>query len=199
VIPDILWRMPDERVYLTFDDGPDERVTPALLDLLDQHELKATFFVVGSKAERLPGIVARMRGDGHAIGNHSFTHAKLLWRTGDFVRAEVARTSETIRRITGQAPALFRPPFGRFGVAALRAAEAEHLQLVLWNASTRDYRKNATPERIQRRLRRQARPGAIILLHDGHRNSQNTLAALRRTLAELPESAVQFAALPENR
>ena len=144
MIPDILWRMRDERVYLTFDDGPDESVTPALLALLDHHELKATFFVVGNKAERLPGLVARMHAAGHAVGNHSFTHAKLLWRAAADVRREIAGASEVIRQITGQAPALFRPPFGRFVLAALRAVQAARTKLVLCNVSTRDYPKNAS-------------------------------------------------------
>ncbi len=197
MIPEVLWHMPGNQVYLTFDDGPDAEITPALLDLLDRHQIKATFFVIGRKAENHPEIIARMQAAGHSIGNHTFDHLQLICRHRQTIQKQLQQTDAIIRQITGRSPTYFRPPFGRFGMNALAEIKAAHYKLALWNASTRDYKKSSTAAVIQRRLQSVAGKGKIILLHDGHPNSRTMLTGLGQFLDSCKLPKITFAALPE--
>jgi peptidoglycan/xylan/chitin deacetylase (PgdA/CDA1 family) len=190
--------MPDDRVYLTFDDGPDEQITPALLALLREHDLSATFFVVGEKVERHPEVVRQLFEAGHVIGNHSYHHPRLLGKNKDFIRAEVLNTDAVIAKIIGKIPILFRPPYGRFGSDLLSVLNDTGHKMILWSASTKDYKSDATPVTIANTLLKQTKPGKIILLHDGHANSTATLDALRSALGDLIARGMKFAAIPES-
>ena len=106
-------RRAGRRVALTFDDGPDPQRTPAVLDLLARQGVRATFFVVGARAEAHPELVRRMVAEGHVVGNHSYTHSwRFPLRSLGRTMEELCRTGEVLHRITGRQPRLFRPPFG---------------------------------------------------------------------------------------
>ncbi len=192
----LLFRMSDEKIYLTFDDGPEPETTPRLLDLLKANGAKATFFVVGKKAKANPQLVQRMFAEGHTVGNHSYSHSVLMLKPLRQLRLEITQTDEIIQQATGFRPELFRPPHGRFGPGLWRILGEMKRTLALWSASTGDYRKNATASMIQRRLQSKSRPGAIILLHDGHRNGPSMLKALRLFFRESPTQGLTLAALP---
>ncbi|MFQ5676625.1 MAG: polysaccharide deacetylase family protein [bacterium] len=194
--PTILWRISDDRVYLTFDDGPDRDMTPKLLSLLDNHSIQATFFLIGSKAERFPKIVRQIYENGHTIGNHTYTHAPLIFKSREKILTEIRSTENIVHRITGCRPRLFRPPHGRFGMGLLAALRDTEYKIVLWNASSQDYKVDATPERIQRRLYQTIKPGKTVLLHDGHKKSPCMLAALTEILNELSKNNLRFSAIP---
>lgn len=162
---------------LTFDDGPNATWTPRLLDILAQHDVRATFFLLGSRAVEQPELVRRIAAARHAIGNHSWSHPKLSRTPASRVREELRRTQEVLQRIVGTQVRLFRPPYGARRPAVFRIARDLGLEPVLWNAMTSDW-SNPSAERIAERLARKIdgleRHGraANIVLHDGgHRDA----------------------------
>ncbi len=132
---------------LTFDDGPNATWTPRLLEILARHEVRATFFLLGSRAEGEPELVRRIAAAGHLIGNHSWSHPNLARSSSSRVREELERTNETLEQITGAPVKFFRPPFGARRPAVLRIARELGLTPVLWNAMTSDW-SEPSAERI---------------------------------------------------
>ena len=195
LLPKIIRSMPDENIYLTFDDGPDENITPRLLELLSKHKIKATFFMVGQKAERYPEIVLQIHKNGHAIGNHSYTHPHLIFKSKESIEEEIKRTDEAVFEITGKRPTLFRPPHGQFGFAVLSILKSTNHRMVLWSASSQDYKVKTSTEKIQARMKKYVRPGKIVLMHDGHLQSQHMLEALKNSLDRFKEKNLKFSAL----
>lgn len=153
------------RVYLTFDDGPDAIWTPRVLECLSHAEAHATFFVVGTYAQRHPELVRRIVGEGHAIGNHTHSHAH-PWRLRERrARAEVRDGTSVISDILGFAPKYFRPPHGARRRCMIEEARSLEQELVMWDASAIDWGWLGSSKRIAKRLAR-ARDGNIILMHD---------------------------------
>ncbi|MCG8607888.1 polysaccharide deacetylase family protein [bacterium] len=198
LLPQITWRAPDAKVYLTFDDGPDEKITPRLLDLLTDLEIKATFFLIGEKISQSRSISERIIRCGHTLGNHSYHHSRLLGQPAQIVRRELAMTDEIFETIIGEKSVYFRPPYGHFGINVLRVLKQTGHQLILWSASLKDYKPGTCSRRIRRRLLDVAEPGKILLLHDGHPNSAETLNALEGSLPVLKKRGLVFSALPQN-
>lgn len=152
------------RAALTFDDGPSES-TPLVLEILKKHNIRATFFMCGKNAGRLPHIARAVAEAGHEIGNHSDTHPRFDFCSSEFIYRELASAQETISRATGVTPRLFRAPYGVrwFGVG--KAQERLNLTGVMWTLIGRDWK---WPERrISNLLVSRSRPGDIICLHDG--------------------------------
>jgi len=173
-------------VSLTFDDGPHPEFTPQLLDNLATVDIKATFFIVGQKAEKYPDIVKRIASDGHEIGNHTWTHSEPRQTSTKTFRDEVARTNELIFELTCQHCRLTRPPKGELSPGKILALLKQRQTIVLWNQDARDYRmeswsdmetwcQNFTPEH-----------GDIVLMHDNHRFAV-TAAALAGSLPNMSD------------
>lgn len=182
-------RRPGE-LALTFDDGPNPAGSPQLLEILAAHEIRATFFLLGSRAQAESALVRRIAAAGHLIGNHSWSHPNLALTARSRIREELARTRETLEQITGAPVRFFRPPFGARRPAALGEARELGMVPVLWNAMTADW-KDPFGERIAAHLAvkidRLERRGwaANIVLHDGghldpraHRGPSLTAAGL---------------------
>lgn len=152
-------------VALTFDDGPDIRVTPLLLDLLDEQGVKATFFLVGEKIEKYPEIVRRILDEGHAVGNHSCCHDPLLmFRSRARIRDEIVKVNEILAPF-GVRPRLFRPPAGVTGPRLKPVLEELEMTCVNFSLRARDF-GNRRQVSIARVLGRSLSEGDIILLHD---------------------------------
>jgi peptidoglycan/xylan/chitin deacetylase (PgdA/CDA1 family) len=159
---------PQKRVALTFDDGPDARSTPALLELLEKSGVQAAFFCVGKRVAEQPELAARIVREGHLLENHSYTHSNLTnFFTVARLQEELARTQSLIQEKTGVAPRMFRPPIGLSNPRTFRAAHALGLTVVGWSIRSLDT-KIADPKRVVARVTRRLAPGAIILLHDGN-------------------------------
>jgi peptidoglycan-N-acetylglucosamine deacetylase len=158
---------------LTFDDGPNDNATDALLDLLARHDTRATFFVIGNFVRQRPKIVQRVHGAGHLIGNHTQTHPWLHLKPERVIREELRTCSEAIEDAIGAPVRYFRPPHGARRPAVLRIARELGMKTVQWNAMGHDWQP-ISPDRMldhieQGRARARSRSrGANILLHDGH-------------------------------
>jgi peptidoglycan/xylan/chitin deacetylase (PgdA/CDA1 family) len=161
-----------QEVALTFDDGPNDPYTGQLLDLLARHQVRATFFLIGSYVRRRPEIVRAIHQGGHLLGNHTMTHPSLLWEPPARVREELAACSAAIEDVTGESVKWFRPPFGARRPDVLRTAAELDLTPVMWNLTAHDW--DATdPQELAARVERgmdenqRRHRSSNILLHDG--------------------------------
>jgi peptidoglycan/xylan/chitin deacetylase (PgdA/CDA1 family) len=164
-------RVPGE-VALTFDDGPNPAYTPRLLDILAVHDVRATFFLLGSHAQSEPGLVRRIAAAGHLIGNHSWSHPNLALTASNRIGAELSATSDALEQIAGVPVKFFRPPFGARRPAVLRIARELSMVPVLWNAMTSDWSEHSAgriTRRLAEKIDRLTSEGsaANVVLHDG--------------------------------
>ena len=152
-------------IALTFDDGPEGDATGALMDLLKRYNAPATFFCIGRNVVKNKPLVSRMHAEGHLVGNHSFTHHRWfdLFAPGKMA-AEIMATNREIERITGQAPLLFRPPYGVTNPSLAKALAMTGMTSVGWSLRSFDTIKDG--ERVLRKLKRKTRPGDVVLFHD---------------------------------
>jgi peptidoglycan/xylan/chitin deacetylase (PgdA/CDA1 family) len=190
------------RVALSFDDGPDPVVTPAVLDALAVHGARATFFAIGRSLDAYPQLARRVVAEGHEIGNHSWKHSP--WESfsmpGEQI-AEIERGERAIAAITGSgASPLYRAPHGVKSPPFVMAARAKQLKMVAWSLHSRDT-FFADPARIAARVLRRVRPGDIVVMHDGHerpgRHRSRCAAAVPLILAGLRERELECVTISE--
>ena len=154
-------------VVLTFDDGPDPVHTREVLDVLDRHQAKATFFVIGKKAEQHTDLVEEIVRRGHAVGVHGFAHDRLFSLRGSKrVKDDLERAVRVLEKITGTTPTLFRPPIGHTNPTIARVADLLDLTMVGWSVRARDGLAGTTADDVLARISRGLEDGAIVLLHD---------------------------------
>jgi len=173
-------------VLLTFDDGPDPTVTPAVLERLAAHDVHAVFFIAGEYVSRAPHLLERIVEGGHVIGNHGYTHVHNGSVRFLSLRRDLLRCQATIADHTGRRPSLFRPPFGRVSAASLLMSRSLGLRTLAWSLDPRDW-ACSTPEDAEASaaaLLAGVRARDIILLHDDH---PHILAILDRVLPALRE------------
>ncbi|MFB7381627.1 polysaccharide deacetylase family protein [Kitasatospora purpeofusca] len=186
----------DRRVVaLTIDDGPDPRHTPTVLSLLEQHGIRATFFLIGENAVEHPDLVREIAARGHHIANHTWTHPDLRHLSEAKVREELERTSELLHRTTGKAPTWFRAPGGDWSPASLKVSAELGMRPMAWSVDPRDWARPGTVV-ITDRILKDVRPGAIVLNHDGGGDRSQTVAALKAYLPVLIDSGYHFTAPP---
>lgn len=153
-------------VAITFDDGPHPIWTPAILDVLAEHEVPAAFFMVGAHVEKYPDVANRVVQEGHEVGNHTFDHVNIPSTRLSLLSAQMLKTTMVIMDITGQYPKYLRPPRGMYDSRVRRLAELLGQPIVLWTISAQDWRPGANSGTIERRIVQQVRPGDILLFHD---------------------------------
>ena len=177
-------RMDAPGVALTFDDGPHPEGTPAILELLDAADAKATFFLVGEQVERYPGVAAEIARRGHLVGIHCHRH-RVQVRLGEAaIRDDLERARAAIHSRVESELRLHRPPLGIYSRAGLRLVREQGLDPLLWSRWGKDWRKRTTPERIARRAAGNLRDGDVVLLHDADHYSARD--SWRRTARALP-------------
>ncbi len=172
-------------VALTFDDGPDPEHTREVLDVLAKHDAKATFFVIGHKAEKYPELVREIVARGHTVGVHGFAHDRLFSLRGSRrVRKDLERAIRALEIITDRTPTLFRPPIGHTNPTIARIADQLELTMVGWSVRARDGLASATPKDVVARIARGLEDGAIVLLHDASERGNRKPAGVT-ALAEI--------------
>jgi peptidoglycan-N-acetylglucosamine deacetylase len=189
----------EKKVALTFDDGPDTRFTPRVLDALKTNQVKATFFLLGSKASSHPDIVRRIVREGHVIGNHSYSHANLPKLTADSFQNQIERSESVLQGLTGYAPKLIRPPYGAINEEQVKWMADHHYLIVNWNVDSLDW-KSLKSDQVLQNIMQQTKPGSIILQHSGGADSQDlsgTVQALGPLISKLKAAGYSFVTVPE--
>lgn len=187
-----------DRIYLTFDDGPDPEWTPRVLDALAAAQVKATFFAIGEQAQRAPEVMRRIQAGGHAIGNHTFSHRHPWFMSQRTARAQVRDGANALSDVLGAAPKFYRPPHGRERACMSDEAHRCGEQVVLWDISAVDWGPLGTAERIGKRLS-MITGGDVVLLHDGrnqHNRPDQMLQVLPALLNRLSSRGLQAELLP---
>jgi peptidoglycan/xylan/chitin deacetylase (PgdA/CDA1 family) len=184
---DTLCKGADDRrcVSLTFDDGPDEVMTPKVLDVLKENGIKATFFIIGSKAEKHPELISRIVEEGHIVGGHSWAHkSNFPIQSSNEICHELLKSENMICGITGKSMRLFRPPFGVTNPLISDAVEANGYITVGWSIRSLDTDSDKDRNIILERIVKRLHNGAVILLHDRCACSDELLRMLITALRE---------------
>ena len=199
-VPDYIqkiWRTPiwrinpaEKSVYLTFDDGPNPKVTPLVLDILDKFGVKATFFWVGENVKKYPEVFREVKRRGHTVGNHTFNHLKgYKSSTQDYVK-NVWKADEYVHSN------LFRPPHGRIKLSQIRTLKKD-FKIIMWDFITYDFDSKVTPDAILKEVKKRTRNGSIVIFHDSLKAEKNMLAALPKALEFWKEEGYEICSLVE--
>ncbi|ANS75426.1 xylanase deacetylase [Paenibacillus yonginensis] len=187
----------ENEIALTFDDGPDPVYTPQLLELLKRYDAKATFFVVGSSAEKHPELIQRVHEEGHLLGIHNYKHKTNWLMRPKTVTKHIAMTAKVIKEATGQDAHYYRPPWGIVNLFDYTKQRNDY-QLVLWSAIFRDWRVNVGADRLTEKMLKKLRGGEVFLLHDcggtfgaNPTAPQEMLTALERVLDEAQRRGIR--------
>ena len=200
--PGYCWQLPPtpdhaaKPIYLTFDDGPVPGPTEFVLDVLASYRAKATFFAVGDNVRRYPTLARRVVAEGHVLANHTQHHKKGWQMTTEAYLQEVERCRQTLQAETGQAPALFRPPYGRITPAQGRALRAQGYQVVMWSVLSADYDAGLSPGRCLVETYRRCQAGSVVVFHDSLKAAPRMEKVLPALLEVLQGEGYTIAALP---
>lgn len=189
---DLLWSIDQTQnvVYLTFDDGPTQEITPKILDILDAYNAKATFFCIGGNVKSNPSVYAEILRRGHRTGNHTWNHMN-GWEYSDFsYYRNIIECSELVHS------SLFRPPYGRIKRSQVHALKHKYT-IVMWDVLSGDWSASVSPEKCLFNVIHNTRSGSIIVFHDSEKASKNMLYALPKALKYLSEKGFSFHALPD--
>ena len=189
-----------KQLALTYDDGPNDPHTLRLLETLARHDVHATFFLIGRYVRQRPDLVREIVRAGHIVGNHTFTHPLLTFKSNSETRKELAACRAALEDAIGQPSNLFRPPFGGRRPATLRIARELGLEPVMWNVTGYDW--TAPPAAvIEKKVTSQIRGGDVILLHDGGHKQMGadraqTVLATDHLIARYKSEAYEFVTIP---
>lgn len=189
----------DMRVALTFDDGPDRRFTPQVLDVLKKHDVKATFFLMGSRIKALPDVTRRIDQEGHSIGNHTYWHPKLYRESTDRMKWEVTETDDILNEVIGYRPKLFRAPYGGLNEELVENMAEMDLTVVGWSVDSLDWMQ-LDAEEVQKNVLSNTQPGSIILMHSGGHWTQDltgTVKSLDQIILKLKQDGIKFVTVSE--
>jgi len=188
-------------VSLTFDDGPDPERTPAVLASLQKHNVHATFFVVGYRAEKYPELLKQIAAQGHEIANHSYSHSYANFKLNktEIFKEEIDKTDAIIQHLTSQTSVLFRPPGGYLSDNLVLYTKQQQLPIAYWTwqQDSKDWKVGNSGTAIANYIIKNIQPGQIILLHDGAENGLQTAAAVDILLTKLCAEGYQFVSMSE--
>ncbi|HLW02853.1 MAG TPA: polysaccharide deacetylase family protein [Ktedonobacterales bacterium] len=183
-------------IALTFDDGPAQGYTEAVLGVLKQFHIHATFFMLGIWVQTYPNLAREVVADGHAIGDHTWNHPDLTRLSPDQARQQIIDARNTIQKVTGITPTLFRPPYGSYNRPILDIAHSLKLSTILWNVDPRDWSRPGVGA-ITNNILTFTQNGSIILMHDGGGDRSQTVAALTTVIETLLARGFTFVTIPE--
>jgi peptidoglycan-N-acetylglucosamine deacetylase len=182
-------------VHLTFDDGPNSTFTPQILDLLARYDAQAVFFAIGQQIGGGRAVIDRMVADGHRLGNHSWSHPSLAELSRPAFDQEIGRTQQAIAAATGAGASCLRPPYGAMSSQTRAWAAEVGLEVVLWDIDLQDWARPGVAS-IVGSVVDYARPGDVVLFHDGGGNREQTVAAMEQILAQLSDRGFAFTIAP---
>ncbi len=186
----------DKRIALTFDDGPHYKYTAEILDILAEHDVRATFFVVGSLAEKYPELILRELSEGHEIASHTWSHPHLNMISKAALENELTVTEEFLYELAEYRPRLFRPPEGKCPENVLRVAGEMDYEVILWTVDTLDW-AHTPSDTISQNVLDNTESGSIILCHDFVGGESPTPDALRKFIPELKRNGYKFVTVSE--
>lgn len=190
--PRLIWRIPtsQNKIYLTFDDGPVSGPTDFVLDQLKTFKAKSTFFCIGNNVSKNPVLFDQIRIQGHTVGNHTYNHVK-GWNTSD--EKYLADVERCQKEINGSN--LFRPPYGR--ITRNQIKQLHHFKIVMWDVLSYDYSQSISKERCLNGVLKATRPGSIIVFHDSYKAENNLKHTLPRVLDHFSGKGFEFESLSE--
>ncbi len=187
------------QIALTFDDGPDDTYTPAVLDILAEHDVRATFFLIGSRVEEMPEMARRVVEEGHALGHHGYHHVRYSALSRAQIHTDLTRGDDAFYRATGQRTRIFRPPYGSMDPASVRAVIDRGYRVILWSIDSRDW-QGPGRDRIRNTVLNAVHDGAIVLFHSGGGPGQDlsgTIEALPEIIDELRRRGYELVTVPQ--
>ncbi len=182
-------------VALTFDDGPDSKTTPKILDILKKNNIHGSFFFIGNKVKQYSSVVKRTYEEGNLVLSHSFSHPELTKKNAEEVKSEFISAENAIYSIIKKKPAIARPPYGAVNDTVLKAASEENLKLTIWSTDTLDWSQKEKAN-IVKNVVDNVRPGEIILMHSNE-DKATTAEALPEIITKLKEKGYRFVDLSE--
>ena len=190
-----------KQLALTYDDGPNDPYTLRLLEVLARHDVKATFFLIGRYVKQRPDIVCELVKAGHVVGNHTFTHPLLIFKSAAEIKRQLKDCDRALTDAVGGHSNLFRPPFGGRRPAVFRIAHQMGLEPVMWNVTGYDWSVSSA-EIIEKKVAGQVHGGDVILLHDGGHpafgaDRSHTIAATDRLIGRYKAQGYEFVTIPE--
>lgn len=186
----------EKRIALTFDDGPHPRYTPRILELLEKHGIKATFFMIGCNAKLYPEVVKAVDSGGHEIGNHTFSHPHMKRITAEALKEEIKKTEAVFEALGVAKPHLFRPPEGFRSAQQIKATEELGYRMVVWSLDTHDW-QGKTKGELTSFVLSNVQGGDVLLFHDYVSGKNTTITALEELIPKLLEDGYQFVTVSE--
>ncbi len=188
LFPGLIWKIPVDgrkEVVLSFDDGPTLELTPWILDVLDKHKVKATFFCVGENVIKQPDLYQQIIDEGHQVGNHTFHHLKGWTTPNQGYYEDIQKADDLI------GSSLFRPPHGRIKPSQI-ARIKKNFKIVMWDVLTRDFDQSIEPWQCMENVRKFTQPGSIIVFHDSLKAEKNLRHTLPKAINYLKEEGYSF-------
>ena len=185
-------------VYLTFDDGPTKE-TSKIIDLLDDLNVKATFFLIGDNIEKNMEDAKLIAENGHDIGNHTYSHNRMIFKSPSFIKEEIDKTNELIKTIGYEKEIFFRPPYGKKLFVLPQYLNKINQKTVMWNIEPESYEESSkSPEAIANHVKENVRNGSIILLHPMNDSTGKILKSIRLVVEQLKSEGYSFKLLSED-
>ena len=187
LFPSLVWKKntDQKKIWITFDDGPDEKVTPYLIDVLGKFGIKATFFIIGNQAKKYPELVKLIINNGHKIGNHSFSHLNGFSSNNNKYLEDVEQAKKYIDSD------IFRPPYGKITPFQIKNLKKD-FKIIMWDIMSWDFKENIYPNKIYKNVIDNVENGSIILFHNNLKSYNNLKNSLEIILEKLKDKGYQF-------
>ena len=187
LFPSLVWKKntDQKKIWITFDDGPDEKVTPYLIDVLGKFGIKATFFIIGNQAKKYPELVKLIINNGHKIGNHSFSHLNGFSTNNNKYLEDVEQAKKYIDSD------IFRPPYGKITPFQIKKLKKD-FKIIMWDIMSWDFKENIYPNKIYKNVIDNVENGSIILFHNNLKSYNNLKNSLEIILEKLKDKGYQF-------
>ena len=187
LFPSLVWKKNtyQKKIWITFDDGPDEKVTPYLINVLEKFNIKATFFIVGNQAKKYPELVKLIINNGHKIGNHSFSHLNGFSTNNNKYLEDIEQAKKYIDSD------IFRPPYGKITPFQIKNLKKD-FKIIMWDIMSWDFKENIYPNKIYKNVIDNVENGSIILFHNNLKSYNNLKNSLEIILEKLKDKGYQF-------